>query len=565
MTGMNPLLSSMSEVEKEIFEIWKEFDPAAAFAAGLEEYAGRLFIPSETNVNSLKTRIETVLGKAKQVNQIKLLQCMNMTLEFQEPHKVVSTARDVAFAHIVKEGINPQHISQLAENIKRAISASREMLEGRKWATELKVVTCQTCDELKGILKTISDESKDQSLNKKISELIEVVNEYRKAFLVEGIVEGDFTEVFPILEKRGGDIGHKAVYPKVLKYMFDYYETPQQIEAKALRQLKKELPLFKKIVGKLARLYRCEPTVEEVTKWIIKNSEIPKAKIMEFVTNIRKKILAVLGEDLVRITPKYDTRVIETPSYLVNFIPTAATSAFNLLTDKPFSIFFLTTDEKRSPPTGAADMIQTIVHEETGHCVHYQNSSTAFGGKPVVVDLFDTYLGYAISDGISFHREYEFLGLLKRLASKDKSKLSNDERDFLNAVRGDRGLGDALLENEFVLMHWRIVRFLRAIFDSRVNMGKQTVAEFVKWASKATGIQEKTIYSQTFMFLDRVGYAPVYFIVGDVLRQIQKKALTKGIDLVDFNTFATSIGYGARTAFEKRLEDYIREKQRKKR
>jgi hypothetical protein len=565
MKGMNPILSSMSEVEKEIFEIWKEFDPAAAFTAGLEDHAGKLFIPSETNINSLKAKIEAALGKVEQSNQKKILQCMNITLEFQEPHKVISTARDVTFAHIVKEGINPQHLLQLAENVEKAITTSKEMLQGEKWATELKVVTCQCSDELKGLLKTIVDETKDQTLQKKIAKLIDVVNDYRKTFEVEGIVEGDFTEVFPILEKSGGDLGHKTIYPKILRYMFDYYETPQQIETKALRQLRKEFPLFKKAISKLAKVYGCSPTVEEVTNAIIKKSEIPKAKIMEFVSNIRKKILAVLGEDLVRITPKYDTRVIETPSYLVNFIPTAATSAFNLLTDKPFSIFFLTADEKRSPPTGAADMIQTIVHEETGHCVHYQNSSTAYGGKPDVVDLFDTYLGYSISDGISFHREYEFLALLKKLAARDESELSNDEKDFLDAIKGSRNLNDALLENEFILMHWRLVRFLRAIFDSRVNMGKQTVVEFVKWASKETGIQEKTIFNQTFMFLDRVGYAPVYFIVGDVLREIQEKALKKGVNLVDFNTYATSIGYGARTHFEKRLEEYIKEKQKRRR
>lgn len=565
MNGTNPILSSMSEVENEIFEIWKEFDPAAAFTAGIEECAGKVFIPSEANINSLKARIETATGKATQDNQTKLLRCMNMTLEFQEPHRVISTARDVAFAHIVKEGINTRHISQLAENIEKAISASKNELQDRKWATELKVVTCQSSDDLKGLLKTIASETKDEVLKKKISKLTDIVNDYRKTFEVEGIVEGDFTEVFPVLEKSGGDIGHRAVYPKILKYMFDYYETPQQIETKALRQLRKELPRLNRVVAKLAKVYGCQPTVEEVTKSMTKKTQIPKSKIMEFVSNIRKKILAVLGEDLVRITPKYDTRVIETPSYLVNFIPSAATGAFNLLTNKPFSIFFLTTDEKRSPPTGAADVIQTIVHEETGHCVHFQNSSTAYGGKPDLVDLLDSSLGYAISDGISFHREYEFMALLKQLAAKDKAKLSETEKEFLDALKGCSTLSESLLENEFILMHWRIVRFLRAIFDSRVNMGKQSVVEFVKWASEQTGIDEKTVFSQTFMFLDRVGYAPVYFIVGDVLREIQEKALENGVNLLDFNTYATSIGYGARTHFESKLKEFIKERKGKKR
>jgi hypothetical protein len=67
------------------------------------------------------------------------------------------------------------------------------------------------------------------------------------------------------------------------------------------------------------------------------------------------------------------------------------------------------------------------------------------------------------------------------------------------------------------------------------------------------------------MFLDRVGYAPVYFIVGDVLREIQEKALKNGVNLVDFNTYATSIGYGARTHFESKLKEFIKERKDKKR
>jgi hypothetical protein len=90
-------------------------------------------------------------------------------------------------------------------------------------------------------------------------------------------------------------------------------------------------------------------------------------------------------------------------------------------------------------------------------------------------------------------------------------------------------------------------------------MGKQTITKFVKWASKTTGLAEKLIYNQTWIFLDRIGYAPVYFIAGDSLRILQEKAIKKGVNVVDFNTYATSIGYGARTVFEERLKDYTEE------
>nr|MDO8099715.1 hypothetical protein [Candidatus Njordarchaeota archaeon] len=565
MTGQNPLLASMTEVEVEILQLWKEYDPSSAYAAGFEEYAGRIFNPNDSNIRSLKAKIQGILKRAKEANQRKLLLCIDTALDFLEPYKMISVARDTFFAHIVKDqGVNIQHMLLLADSAKSSISTSLEKLAHKTWPAEVKVVTCQSCDELKGLLETINGQTEDQTLNNKLKQLIEIVGDYRRTFQVEGVIEGDFTEVFPILEKSGGDIGHKGIYPKILKNMYDYYETPAQVELKGLRQLKKELPLFRRVVEELANTYRCKPTYEDVSGTIVKRSEIPKAKIIEYVSNTRKKLLPVLGTYLVRITPKYDTRIIETPRYLVNFIPTAATTAFNLLTDKPFSIFFVTTDEKRSPPSGSADMIQTIVHEETGHCVHFQNSSTAFGAKPSIVELLDSSLASAISDAISFHREYEFLSLLKQLASKDRNSLSKEEEEFLDAIRGERDLNEALLENELVLMQWRLFRFLRAIFDARVNMGKQTVTEFVKWAGTLTGLKEKAIFNQTFFFLSQIGYAPVYFIVGDALRQIQEKAVKRGVALVDFNTYASSIGYGARTVFEKKLIDYIKMKAKPK-
>jgi hypothetical protein len=565
MANLNPLLASMSEIEKEVFELWKDYDPTVAFTGGLEEYAGRMFIPTQSNVHELATKIQVALKKAKEKNQRKLLECLGILLEYREPHRIPLTATNAFFAHLVKEGINKEHLSSLVESAERALTAGKAQLGGKKWAIEAKITACQCCDGLKGILNAISEETADTDLKGKLKKLIEVVEDYRKAFNVEGIIEGDFTEIFPILEKLGGDLGHRTIYPRILKLGWDIYETTTYIEQKALRQIRKELPLFRSISKKLAKIYGCEPTYEEINKAMEQRNEIPKAKAIEYVSDLRKKLLPVVVRRLVRKTPKYDTRIMETPPYLLNFISTAAMTAFDTLTDKPFSIIFITTDEKRSPPSSAADLINMIIHEETGHCFHIENSATGFAAKPQPVDLMDSWLSGPVSDGISFHREYEFVGLLRKLAGMDEGSLSNEEKEFLATVRGKEDLKEALLQNEFVMMKWRLVRFLRAIFDTRVNMGKQTVVDFVKWGTKTTGLSEKLIFNQTWQFLQTIGYAPVYFIGGDSLRVLQEKAIRSGVDVVDFNTYATSIGIGARTIFEERLKTFIKDHAKKRR
>jgi len=264
----------------------------------------------------------------------------------------------------------------------------------------------------------------------------------------------------------------------------------------------------------------------------------------------------VIEKRLVRINPRYETKVVETPRYLLNLISTAAMTDFNTLTDHPFNMFFVTTDPKRSPPTSGPDLLQTLVHEEYGHCVNFSNSATHFAAEPTLLELLETYLHYPISDGISFFREYEFMMLLKELVSK--ASPTEEEEAFLKTLKSLGDLDKFVLESEFILMKWRIVRFLRAVGDVRINMGKQSIAEFVDWAHKRTGLSKKMIYNQIIIFQTRAGYAPCYSIAGEALRKIQAAAIENGKNVVDFNTYASSLGFPTRTIFEEKLEAYGR-------
>jgi hypothetical protein len=445
-------------------------------------------------------------------------------------------------------------MKSLAASTCEALKQACSWLAKRKWSIEVRIITKQKTDSLIGILNTIKGDTIDISLKKELEKVIREANEYLKAFSVEGIKEGDFTEVFPILQKEGGDISHKKVYPKILKDQFDYPETAEEIEKKALKWMKIWQPKLIETTKKLAAKYGVPPDVDKVGEEIAKRRNVPKSQILDFVKNLRTVAQKVFNKHIVRITPKYDTRIIETPPYLINFIPTAATSALNQLTDQPFNLFFISTDEKRSPASSVPDIMQLILHEEYGHCVNFSNSATAFGAEPSPLDILDTNLSLPISDGIAFHRELEFVNLLKMLV--ERRELDSDEKKLLEILRGEADDETMILENEYIMLTWRMIRFLRAIFDSRVNMGKQTVAEFIRWGSKETGLSEKKIYDQTFFFLSMVGYAPCYSMAGEALRGLQELAIRNGKSAIEFNTYASSLGFPGRTMFEEKLLEF---------
>jgi hypothetical protein len=296
--------------------------------------------------------------------------------------------------------------------------------------------------------------------------------------------------------------------------------------------------------------------VETVEKELGKRKGIPRQTALQFVKQTRSVTKRVFEKNIIRITPKYDTRVIETPPYLVNLIPSAAMLPFDSLTDRPFNIFFITTDPHVSSSVNVPELIQSILHEEYGHAVNYSNSVTKFAANPTLFEVISSALSTHISDGISFHRELEFAQLLRKLSETER--LSHDESELLKILRGNEDTETTILENEFIVQRWRIMRFLRAIFDVRINMEKESVADFIEWAHRETGLSEKMIFYETWGFLETVGYAPCYSIAGDVIRRLQQKALKKGVDLIEFNTYVSSLGFPPRKIFEQRINDFIK-------
>jgi hypothetical protein len=237
-------------------------------------------------------------------------------------------------------------------------------------------------------------------------------------------------------------------------------------------------------------------------------------------------------------------------------IPSAAMLPFDGLAGKPFNVFFITTDPHVSSSVNVPELIQSILHEEYGHAVNYSNSVTKFAANPTMFEIISSAVSTHISDGISFHRELEFTQLLRRLSKMEK--LSHDESELLKILKGNEDMETMILENEFIMQKWRIMRFLRAIFDVRINMEKESVADFIKWAHKETGLSEKMIFYETWGFLETVGYCPCYSIAGDVIRRLQQKALKKGVDLIEFNTYVASLGFPPRRIFEQRISDFIK-------
>ena len=546
-----------TSLDVQILDVVKEASPSAAYLMGFNDYAGKLFIASQANVDRSLRKVRALRKQAKTDIQRKVLDSIEVALEFAEPQPVLDDIVGAIFAHLVKEGIRDDHMSSLLKLAAMDIDACAKRFSKMKIPVAVKALTLYRLGGVLEILETVKRGTKSEAVKAQCDSLKTRVSGYVRLFELEGFEHGEFPNVEKIFRKHGSDLGRKKFYPHALKRGFDYPETPAQLEKKALSWIEEELPRFRRVTERLARKFECEATPEAVEEKINARMKLDPKKLVKTTQEIRKAIQAFVNEDVHGINPKYNTTVMETPPYLTGTIPTGAAQFFDTYTSKPFQVFFQTTDPKRDPDKSVAALINLLVHEEYGHCVHHSNSAVGFVGKlPMLQLLAGAPTAGPITEGLSFNREMEFFEASKALESK--ARLSKAEKGYVDLVEKYGGLKQINLEVEFMTRRWRIVRFLRVLGDVWVNSGKKDLLAFVDWAHEHTGIPRSSVYFQLFPAHEGIfpGYATTYAVVGQEIRAMQRR-IEDPRKRVKFSTYLCSIGFPPRSIYTKMLRDYV--------
>src|SRR6266571_4298060 len=110
-------------------------------------------------------------------------------------------------------------------------------------------------------------------------------------------------------------------------------------------------------------------------------------EIIPYLADLRKRVVKVANKSIVKVNSHYNARVMETPSYLTAMFPSGGAFFFDTFTDNPQQVLICTTDPRRDPSTAPGELLNLLVHEEYGHCVHASNSSFGYGAKPTLVDM----------------------------------------------------------------------------------------------------------------------------------------------------------------------------------
>jgi hypothetical protein len=543
-------------VDAQILDFVKDVNPSAAYLMGFNDYAGKLFVASQKNVDSALRKVRALRSKARTELQRKLLDSMETQLLFDEPQPVLDDLVGTIFAHLVKEGVNDAHMLSLLDFAMRDVDACKKRYAKRDIPVAVKALTLYRLEGVLDILDTVKGQTKSSQVKEACEALKGKVTEYVKLFELEGWGKGEFPNAERVFREKGADLGRQRFYLTALKKGFDYAETPEQLEKSAISWIDEELPRFRKVTKTLAKQFGCDGAPEEVEAKINERNNLDPKKLVAVTLGIRKAVQKLVNEDLCGINPGYRTQVIETPSYLSGTIPTGAAQFFDTFTKRPFQYFFQTTDPKRDPDKSVAALLNLLVHEEYGHCVHHSNSAMGFVGRLPASQLMPgAQTGGPITEGLSFNREIEFFEVSKGLETK--KRLTKTEKDYVKLLEKYGGLEQINLELEFMTRRWRIVRFLRVIGDVWVNTGKKSLIEFVDWAHKRTGVPRSSVYFQLFPAHQGIfpGYATNYAVAGQEIRSIEQK-IKDPRKRVKFSTYLCSIGFPPKSIYMKMLRQY---------
>src|SRR5579875_3158295 len=402
-------MDKISEMDAQILDLWKEYNPSSAYTQGFNDKAGSFFVPTEENVKKIIIKAGQLKYKAVDILQLKVLDSIIQELEFDEPQMVLELVLGSIFNHMVKEGIVASHMKSLLEGSIQAVEVTKKRYIGKETPIGVKVLTMYRLDGILGILNVVSSSTEDSYVKQLCSALAGEVKSFVNVFNIDEFGHGEFEKVQSIFEKNGFNLGREEIYSDILKKAYDYHEGPEELENKAMNWLEEELKEIARLMPILARRLNSHEDYEEISKEINSRFQIKPEELVQTTKEVREIVLKFVNEKVARINPDYDTRVIETPKYLTGTIPSAAAAFFDTFTSKPFQLYFVTTDKTRDPMKSLPDLINTLVHEEYGHCLHHSNSATGFIQKPRAIEMINMTLEGPLTEGLSFNREPEFL------------------------------------------------------------------------------------------------------------------------------------------------------------
>ncbi|WP_316802049.1 hypothetical protein [Pedobacter nototheniae] len=541
----------MNKLNQEIIKLWSEYNPVMGYTSGYTKVLNTLFFETaeasmemRKKISALMLRLNEISDENLQATAKAVLTSIKTQIEMARPSGAgpsgtgmggVYAAADGVFYLVLKEDYKAAFVEQYLDTVKSMVEFETRKWQGQDFTILVRKECLDTVVYMNGTLASLQKLRPD--LETKITAIQSVLAIYKSLFIVKGLESSDFDAYWKIFKEWDHIYGAQPTngYPASLQNYYQLNQTKTEIETIAYGWLELELPVTIDIAERIKNLdfMTNQKNLQEIWDAVSQKYAVDFGKEMNTIVNAckaygEKYIIASNASDRIDFTA--------TPDYLVNLVTGGEDFAVNYLNRATaYSQLYLTAAKNTSLLT----MINILVHEAS----HGYNFVLSAKKAEELLNL-NSSLQVPMTEGMAFYREYQYWAAAQNLLYKDK--LNVVESNYLALYGNSRkdqveGVLCAQLETYI----WRIIRYIRALCDTKVNGGEMTYTDFIEWAAQKTGLSAETLHGECFTFLASPGYAPCYAMGGATYAMVQKEGIMNNVSEIDFNTYCSAQGFYA--------------------
>lgn len=542
----------MSDIVADIVDLWSDISPVSGYTSGHLGTLTDLFVETSANLETTRQRINQLAERIPQItdNNMRataagLLTSLRTQLDLPRPSGAGPSGTGMGGLYAAADGIfyivlKQDHEAPFVRDYLDAVLAMVEFETKRWWGQDFDVLVRRECIDtatyMKGTLSSLEKLRPD--LEPQCSAIGAAVETYNQMFVVPGLDSNDFAVYWPVFKKGCAVDGPMQApgYPGCLERYYQLSQTADEIEVMAQGWLELDMTVTASIAKRVAQL----PFVGEVRSLQEIWDAVSQHYAVDFGTWMDRVVKACNdfgAQYIIEHTPADRVLFDATPGYLVNLITGGEDFAVDYLSPvNAYSQLYLTAVKNTSLLT----MLNVLVHEAS-HGFNFVLSAK-YASSPLL--NINTALEVPMTEGMAFSREFEYWAAAQDLVGRgDLNPVQEAYLSLYGATPEERLQG--VLCSQLETYIWRVIRYVRALCDVRVNGGKTTYTDFIAWAATATGLSEETLHGECFTFMASPGYAPCYAVGGISYAALQRDGTSRGVSEIDFNTFASRQGFYA--------------------
>jgi hypothetical protein len=545
----------------DVIALWAKINPVAAYTSGYQKNLTQLFFQTPQAIQAVDAEISALEKQLKQQISSDLTDTAQAILINQKTQIALArasgagpsgtgaggvyAAADGVFYIVMKQDYQCDWVPDYLNLATEMIIFETQRWSGGQFTVEEKRECLNTATYMSGVLDAMVQAN--AQLKSSVDAVRRALEHYQSLFFTKALASDDFATLWAAFKRGDLEQGPTQAqgYPGTLQNYYTLGLSQDQVEQAAHNWMLLDMPVTLDLARRVGTALNLPADASLQAVW----DGLSKHYAVDFTVEKMNEVLAACNnygkENIIGFTPKDVVKFTATPTYLVNLVTGGEDFAIDYLTDSPYSQLYLTASKNTSLLT----MINILVHEAS-HGFNFVMSA-----RKASSPLFNlnTSLEVPMTEGQAFYREYQYYAGAAALLGK--TSLTTAEQAYLNLYGTTRQAQEhAILGAQLETYIWRVIRYVRALCDVRVNGGKQTYTDFIADAAKATGLSEQTLHGECFTFLASPGYAPCYAVGGAIYGNTSTKGYRNGVTELAFNTQASAMGFHSWPIDQVRME-----------